>query len=149
MSGHACGRRRFLEVVAHGGVLAGAAGLGIGCGSPSLSGKYAGGNVADLQVGDLKAVSGPLAIGRDAGGVWAMSLLCTHEDCDMSADGTVAPSGIVCNCHGSRFDAQGNVTAGPARSPLQHYQVTIDAAGAITVNADVAVSETTRTAVGA
>jgi nitrite reductase/ring-hydroxylating ferredoxin subunit len=143
MSDEPCRRRRFLEVVAQGGVLAGAAGLGIGCGG-GLSGSYAAGNVSQLEVGQLVAVSGaPLAVGRDAGGVWAMSLVCTHEGCD----GSVEAGGVFCACHGSRFDVQGNPPAGPARAPLQHYHVTVDASGALTVNTDAPVPESVRTAV--
>lgn len=144
MSGNPCRRRRFLEVVAHGGVLAGAAGLGLGCGSTSLSGSYVGGNVSAVAVGQLVAVSsGPLAVGRDAGGLWAMTLVCPHAGCDSS----IVSSGVICACHGSQFDVQGNRLAGPARSGLQHFEVTVDASGEITINADVAVAETVRTAV--
>jgi len=126
-------------------VLAGAAGLGVGCGSNSLSGSYSVGNVSQLQVGQLQAVSGePLAIGRDAAGVWAMTLVCPHAGCDSSVSG----QSVFCACHGSTFDAQGNRTGGPAHTGLQHYQVTIDSAGAMTVNADAPVSATTRTPVG-
>lgn len=150
MSSLPCPRRRFLAVVAHGGVLAGAAAaLGVGCGT-GLSGTYAAGNVSQLQVGELLAISGgPLAIGRDAGGVYAMTLICTHAGCDMASQGAVSSQGIVCYCHGSQFDVNGNPTGGPARSALEHYEVTVDAAGAITINADATVAETTRTAVTA
>jgi Rieske Fe-S protein len=142
MSGRPC-RRRFLEVVAQGGVLAGAAGLGLGCGTPSLSGTYSAGNVSQLAMGQLTAVSsGPLAIGLDAGGIWAMSVICTHAGCEANVETT----GVICPCHGSLFDQQGNVLSGPARSALQHYQVTVDAAGAISVDTSVPVSESTRTA---
>jgi Rieske Fe-S protein len=143
MSARPC-RRRFLQVVARGGVLAGAAGLGVGCGGPSLSGTYAAGNVSQLQMGQLTGVSsGPLAVGLDSGGVWAMSLICPHAGCEAS----ITASGATCPCHGSQFDDQGNVLRGPAQSGLTHYQVTVDGTGAISVNTDVTVSESTRTPV--
>ena len=149
MSSPPCPRRRFLEVVAQGGVLAGAACLGVGCGI-SLSGTYAAGNVSQIQVGSLQAISsGPLAIGRDAMGVYAMTLICTHQGCDMATDGTVTSQGVSCNCHGSQFDVNGNRLAGPAQLPLDHYPVTIDSTGAMTINTDAPVVETTRTAVPA
>jgi cytochrome b6-f complex iron-sulfur subunit len=149
MSSSLCPRRRFLAVVARGGAVAGAACLGIGCGS-SLSGSYDGGNVSQLQVGDLAAIStGPLAVGRDAGGVYAMTLICTHAGCDMATDGHVSAAGVSCDCHGSEFDVNGNRIAGPAQAPLQHYQVTVDASRAITIDTDVPVVETTRTVVAA
>jgi Rieske Fe-S protein len=147
MSSPPCHRRRFLAVVARGGVLAGAASLGVGCGS-SLSGTYPAGTVSQLQVGELLAISGaPLAIGRDSGGVYAMTLICTHAGCDMASQGAVSSQGVACYCHGSQFDVNGNAISGPARSSLEHYEVTVDAAGALTINADVTVAETTRTAV--
>jgi Rieske Fe-S protein len=145
-----CRRRRFLQVVAQGGVLAGAASLGVGCGGGGPSGSYAAGNVSQLAVGALQSVSGgPVAVGRDAGGVYAMTLICTHEGCDMSTQGTITTSTVICLCHGSSFDTVGNPISGPARTALQHFQVTIDAAGAITVDADVPVAESTRVAVKA
>jgi cytochrome b6-f complex iron-sulfur subunit len=149
MSHESRSRRRFLQVVANGGALAGAATLGFACSSlPGLSGSYAAGNVSRLQVGELLALSdGPVAVGRDKNGVYAMTLICTHRGCDMSSQGAVSSQGIVCYCHGSTFDVNGNPTGGPAGSPLQHYEVTIDAAGAMTVNGDAPVSADTRTPV--
>ncbi len=142
-----CPRRRFLEVVAHGGVLAGATTLGVGC-SNGPSGTYAAGNVSQLQVGGLTAIAGgPVAVGRDASGVYAMTLICTHAGCDMSSEGSVSAQGVDCFCHGSRFDVNGNVVQGPAQSALEHFQVAIDATGAISIDADVSVAETVRTAV--
>jgi Rieske Fe-S protein len=131
-------------MVAQGGTLAGAAALGVGCGT-GLGGTYAAGKVSDFPVGTLQALSSaPLAVGHDAGGLYAMSLICTHAGCDMAMRGTVSASGVVCRCHGSQFDAQGNPLAGPARTPLDHFEVTIDASGAITVNADMVVAESVR-----
>jgi nitrite reductase/ring-hydroxylating ferredoxin subunit len=148
MSQEASTRRRFLQVVANGGALAGAATLGFGCSSAGLSGSYAAGNVSQLQVGELVALSnGPVAVGRDKNGVYAMTLICTHQACDMSSQGAVSAQGIVCYCHGSTFDVDGNPTRGPAGSPLQHYAVTIDASGEMTVNGDAPVSADTRTPV--
>lgn len=143
MSGKPC-RRRFLEVFAQGGVVAGAAGLGLGCGGPSLSGSYAAGNVTSLVQGELIApTSGPLAVGLDVGGIWAMTLICTHAGCEAA----IVTQGVLCACHGSQYDLQGNVVVGPATSPLQHFQVTVDGSGNMTVNSGVPVSETTRTPV--
>jgi nitrite reductase/ring-hydroxylating ferredoxin subunit len=141
-------RRRFLQIVANGGALAGAATLGFGCSSGALGGPFAAGNVSQLQVGELVALAnGPVAVGRDHNGVYAMSLICTHQGCDMSSQGAVSSQGIVCYCHGSTFDVNGSPTRGPAGSPLQHYAVTIDAMGAMTVNGDALVSADTRTPV--
>ena len=65
----------------------------------------------------------------------------------MSSDGSVSASGVVCNCHGSQFDVNGAVLRGPAQTALEHYAVTISAAGEITVDTSTTVAETVRTAV--
>lgn len=139
-------RRSFLQVIAVGTL--GCAGAGVlGCSSAAGGGgsvgTVSGGNVKDLAVGALRALSGQgVALGRDAQGVYAMSVICTHAGCDMS--NRVSASGILCTCHGSQFDVNGNAVSGPARSPLEHYKVTIDGAGAITIDGGTTVSESTR-----
>jgi Rieske Fe-S protein len=85
-----------------------------------------------------------LCIGRDAGGVYAMTLTCTHAGCDIGETGTVSPQGLFCGCHGSEFDANGNVVRGPASLPLDHFAVTNDASGNLTINSDLVVSATDR-----
>jgi Rieske Fe-S protein len=141
-------RRRFLEMVAQGGALAGASSLGVGCsGTGGLGGTHAAGNVSAFPVGTLQALaSGPVAVGHDGGGLYAMSLICTHAGCDIGMQGTVSASSVVCYCHSSQFDAQGNPLAGPARGALEHLEVTVDASGAITVNGDVVVAPSVRVA---
>ena len=135
-------------MLAQGGALAGAACLGVGCGVAATTGIVDGGAVSALAVGTLRAIaSTTVALGRDEGGVYAMTLICTHESCDMATDGTVSASGVTCTCHGSRFDADGAVLQGPANEPLEHYAVTISAAGAITIDASQTVAATVRTAV--
>ena len=56
----------------------------------------------------------------------AYSLICTHEGCAAA----VQPGGmeIDCPCHGSRFDANGNVINGPAARPLPKLSATYDPA---------------------
>jgi nitrite reductase/ring-hydroxylating ferredoxin subunit len=135
-------RRRFLQVIAASG-----AGLAVACvgGCAGSFGKVSAGNVKDLPVGSLRVISGQsAAVGRDERGVYAMTLICTHQQCDMTSDGSVSDSGAVCNCHGSVFDANGDPVAGPARDPLEHYQVSIAASGEITVDGDTTVDSSTR-----
>lgn len=142
------GRRRFLQVLTAAG--AGVTLGGCGGGEEPIHGDVAAGNVGDLAEGSLAAVSGhPVAIGRDAGGVYAMSLICTHEGCDMSTQGTVAATGVSCSCHGSAFTAGGAVVKGPATSPLPHYEVVIASDGAITIHGGVEVDPSTRAALPA
>jgi len=60
-----------------------------------------------------------VAVMRDGADIYALNLTCTHLGCTV----TVTPSEIVCPCHGSRFDLQGNVLKGPADRPLARYRV--------------------------
>lgn len=130
------GRRRFLVLA---GASVGAAGA-VACGSaaavaPASVGDVPAGNVSSLPAGSLRVVQGePVCIGRDSGGVYAMTLTCTHAGCDIGATGDVSASGLLCGCHGSRFDANGNVVSGPAPSPLDHFAVTADASGNLTIH---------------
>ena len=104
------------------------------------------GNVSAVRVGYLAVVSGsPVALGRDAGGLYALSTICTHAGCDISYNGSISTSGLFCGCHGSQFSPNGDPISGPARSPLTHYAVAVDAAGAISINTGSVVAESTRT----
>lgn len=60
-----------------------------------------------------------VALIREEGKAYALSLVCTHLGCAV----TVTPTDIVCPCHGSRFDRKGNVVTGPADRPLEQLQV--------------------------
>ena len=141
-------RRRFLQVVATGTAATACVALGVSCGGSGPSGPIAAGNVSSVANPSLTAISGEeVALGRDSGGLYAMTLVCTHAACDMETQGSVSVSGVTCSCHGSRFDANGDVVVGPASSPLEHFEVTVDASGAITINADTVVDASTRTAV--
>lgn len=108
----------------------------------------AGGNIDELPSGTLRVLTGFSAyIGRDDDGVYALSSICTHQGCDMTKQGSVSATQISCNCHGSRYDANGEVTSGPAVATLTHYEVEIDADGEITVHGDKKVPAETRLAV--
>ena len=51
--------------------------------------------------------------------------VCTHEQCDVSG---YAGGRIRCPCHGSQYDARGQVVVGPATLPLTEYQTSFDPA---------------------
>jgi Rieske Fe-S protein len=103
------------------------------------------GSVSELAVGTLNVVgSEPICIGRDTQGIYAMTLTCTHAGCDMGQRGTVSAQGIVCGCHGSEFDPNGDVIRGPATQPLAHFAVTVDASGNLTVHGDQIVAPSQR-----
>ena len=128
-------------------ILGGAGALAIRCGGMggSLQAEVPAGNASSLTAGTLRAVAGQgVAIGRDARGIYALSLICTHEGCDISQGGFVSGSGIQCPCHGAIYDAQGNVLGGPAHGALVHFAVTEDGSGALTIHTDQQVPESTR-----
>lgn len=143
MHGMELGRRRFLVLAS-----VGIAGCSSSPTSPAAVGDVPAGNVSDLPVGSLRAVDGePVCIGRDSAGVYAMTLTCTHAGCDIGEMGTVSPQGLMCGCHGSRFDANGNVVRGPATTPLDHFAVTVDSAGDLTIHGGQIVDSGARLAV--
>ena len=51
----------------------------------------------------------------------ALSLVCTHLGCTVEQNA----DGFECPCHGSRYDANGNVLRGPAQKPLRSLRVEI------------------------
>ncbi|MEK7751083.1 MAG: ubiquinol-cytochrome c reductase iron-sulfur subunit [Acidobacteriota bacterium] len=61
-----------------------------------------------------------VAVFRDAEGVYAISLICTHLGCIVKSQA----DGFDCPCHGSRFALDGSVKKGPAPRALAWYQVT-------------------------
>ncbi len=60
----------------------------------------------------------------------ALSLVCTHLGCTVEQD----PSGFRCPCHGSRYDAQGNVERGPARQNLKQLKVEVSGQGHVLIH---------------
>jgi Rieske Fe-S protein len=61
-----------------------------------------------------------VALFRDAKGIYAVSLVCTHLGCIVKPAG----DGFDCPCHGSRFTGDGSVQKGPAPRPLPWFKVT-------------------------
>ena len=136
--------RRRLLVVGGGVICAPAIGCG-GDGPVVLSKEIPAGNKSAVALDTLTPVSGAsVAIGRDSSGIYALSLVCTHEGCDIGRSGSVSFTLIHCACHGSEFDGLGNVELGPATRPLTHLLVTADAAGALTIHGETPVGAATR-----
>ena len=133
-------RRVFLQVL-------GASAL-VSCLHPAeeANGRFKIGNVKDVDAPGKFKVSETevVAVFRDDGGLYAMSLVCTHQLCDIRHYGEVTADKLTCNCHGSQFDADGKVIMGPAEKDLAHYLVEVDGSGDIFVNADETVAVDTR-----
>jgi Rieske Fe-S protein len=102
------------------------------------------GNVSSFPLGSFSVAGSIYFLGHDAGGLYAMSMQCTHAGCAVAMSGSTQ---LLCPCHASRFDHMGNVLAGPATKPLPHFPVTVDATGNITVDRFTVVSMSTRTPV--
>jgi len=104
--------------------------------------------VSDLKLNALHVLTSNVVVGLDSDGVYAMSAICTHAGCILDDNAQTISAGLSCPCHGSTFDGNGSVTNGPARSPLQHYQVTIAADGSITVDGSKPVAANVRVPTG-
>lgn len=107
----------------------------------------AGTNVRDVPVGSLGSTGSRILLGRDVGGLYAMTSVCTHNQCDLIVYGTLSDSGISCRCHGSGFSRTGDRVKGPAIASLKHFKVDVAADGTISIDANTVVDATVRTAV--
>jgi len=66
---------------------------------------------------------------RDKAGFWAVTAVCTHLGCQPAF---LQEQGIFeCPCHGSRFDAEGRVLAGPATKDMDLAALRIDGQGSL------------------
>jgi len=78
------------------------------------------GSADEVPVGEARVVRsglGKVGVYRDdRGAVHAVSLRCTHLGCLLHFND--AERSWDCPCHGSRFDVDGDVLAGPAVQPL-------------------------------
>jgi Rieske Fe-S protein len=106
---------------------------------------------AEFQTAGLHKLPGTgMLMGRDANGLYVLSSICTHQSCDMDQQiggqnvGTITSNGIDCNCHGSRFDNQGNVVKGPASKPLKAYALALGCDGNLYANKSHVVPSSTR-----
>jgi len=98
------------------------------------------GSVESVAVGDLYPVGfHEIYVGRDEGGLYAMTSRCNHEDCDMIGDGFIGSDFIECGCHGSRFSYDGELLNGPATLPLVHFAMAANSAGEVAVDTSTVV----------
>jgi cytochrome b6-f complex iron-sulfur subunit len=74
----------------------------------------------------------PAVVIHDRNGYSALSLVCSHLGCTVE----IKPGDYACPCHGSRYDLSGNVTHGPASSPLPHLRMELTKDGKLVVYKD-------------
>jgi len=65
-------------------------------------------------------------------GFSALSLTCTHLGCTLEPEA----DGFACPCHNSRFDADGNVTHGPATKSLALLHIELTENNILTLHTD-------------
>jgi nitrite reductase/ring-hydroxylating ferredoxin subunit len=115
-------RRKFLKTLT---LLLVSGGLLVRYLTPRTTGKrlvLASAAAADVPLnGALLFRNERLALMRDDGGFYALSLVCTHLGCTV----TVTEDDLACPCHGSRFDRQGKVLKGPADRSLERLKVEV------------------------
>jgi nitrite reductase/ring-hydroxylating ferredoxin subunit len=83
------------------------------------------------QTGDIPVGSAVIVADRQvvvsqpaAGQFKAFTAICTHQGCLVS---DVQGQTIVCNCHGSKFNAtDGSVAGGPAGRPLKEVGIVVE-----------------------
>ena len=88
------------------------------------------GSVDDYPVGSRTSIPEiPALLIHAENGFIALSLTCTHLGCTLEPN----DNGFACPCHNSAFDAEGNVTHGPAVKPLRALRIEITDAKTLTV----------------
>jgi cytochrome b6-f complex iron-sulfur subunit len=88
------------------------------------------GSVSNFPLHSRTILSTPPAVlVHDENGFSALSLVCTHLGCTVEKD----ENGFACPCHGSHYDAIGNVTHAPAAKPLRALRVEVTNDGNLTL----------------
>ena len=90
-------------------------------GAPSL----AAGQALNFSAGGTDAV-----LIKDGGTYRAFERSCTHQG--TSVDWQAGSGDFLCPNHGARFAATGQVTMGPANTPLRAIEVSVAADGTVT-----------------
>jgi Rieske Fe-S protein len=78
----------------------------------------------DVSVG-LSVLDAVIVHRAEAGSIHVFSSRCTHLGCRIDR---IAGDEAVCPCHGSRYRADGSVSAGPATRPLRPLRIEPDPA---------------------
>jgi nitrite reductase/ring-hydroxylating ferredoxin subunit len=105
---------------------------------PAATGPLDVGTPADYPAGMVStkhATQGVLIVHKDDR-IYAMSSRCTHKGALISVEN----NDIKCNRHHSNFDITGTPTAGPAKTQLPHYAITLNDSGHLMVDMSKHVS---------
>jgi 3-phenylpropionate/trans-cinnamate dioxygenase ferredoxin subunit len=79
----------------------------------------------ELAAFDVEGVR--IAVANADGRYFAIDDTCTHEQCSLSAEGTLEGTVVTCGCHGAQFDVTtGAVLAPPAPEPVKAYPLRVD-----------------------
>lgn len=92
------------------------------------------GSVSQFPVGRTFVADHNIFVLRGKDGLRALSAVCPHLGCSVGTQ----KKGFHCPCHGSKFDADGVNTAGPAPRPLDWHPLSIRG-GALIVDLGKAV----------
>jgi cytochrome b6-f complex iron-sulfur subunit len=78
----------------------------------------------------VESTAGVFLMARTSASAFAtVEAVCTHQGCTITG---IDGSTYVCPCHGSRYNRNGQVMAGPARASLRQYATTF-ASGVVTI----------------
>ena len=79
----------------------------------------------------VESVAGVFLVSRTAEGSFtAVDAVCSHQSCTITG---IADTTYVCPCHGSRYDRNGRVLAGPATASLRQFATSFGS-GVVTIN---------------
>lgn len=147
-------RRTFLKFVGSGALSL--AGLGMTAASLNFvepqvlleeEKRFVLGRPEDVTVGTVLVLAKQkIFVVRDATGLFAFSAVCTHLGCITRYERE--SRAIFCPCHGSRYDLEGRVTAGPAPQALRRFALSVEK-GRLVVDAAKVVGPEVRLAVAA
>ncbi len=109
---------------------------------PDVSSIFKIGKIDEFPVGSERIFEEKkVLVKRDAKGLSAVSLVCTHLGCIVSK---TTDGGYDCPCHGSKFDAEGKVMAGPAPKALNWLEIAQLPNGKLVVDTNKFVKEEVR-----
>ncbi len=58
--------------------------------------------------------------------VYGLSAVCTHAGCRSQRNWRIDDQVVICTCHGSQFNFEGEVVRGPANTPLAAFEVKLE-----------------------